>query len=427
MVKQLLLLTTLLLCCRIIATAQDNQDSAVLRINGVIRDSTTGEAVPYATITLPLNDITTMSNDAGVFTLIIPAAARRDTIRISHIGYRPTAFLLPALSRAGMPDAGILTFTLPTAPVQLPDVTVRSASPMTIIDKAISRIPFNYPTRPFIAIGFYRKDSYYHKQIIEISEAVFDIYSPDNNRQTMQFRLIKARADRDLTAFAGLDYSFGMRPDDLMDRDMVSRIHQTQILGDKGRDDHEFSYGGIIDFEGAPAYVIDFDEKAGIPRPLYKGRIVIDTATLAFLSFDYGLSPKGLAYRPNGRGPWHNEVTGNHLTIRYRPYGEKYYLHYVTIETRIHPWSDGPPPMQFDTSLTRLNYLITIIDTGLVAFSRTGKHIDNSKAIETQLHENTKKGAAYWDNYNLIQADYNVDSALNMIRHNNGDSKKTRR
>src|SRR5258708_16737484 len=95
--------------------------------------------------------------------------------------------------------------------------------------------------------------------LIDLSEAIFTIYSPDNQRRNMQFRLVRARGDRDLTAFDGNEYSIGRRPNDLMDRDMISRIHETQILGDEGHNDHEFAYGGLIDYERKPAFEIRFD------------------------------------------------------------------------------------------------------------------------------------------------------------------------
>jgi hypothetical protein len=82
----------------------------------------------------------------------------------------------------------------------------------------------------------------------------------------MKFRLIKARADRDLTAFDGRTWGMGRKPDDLMDLDMVSRIHETQILGDAGRNDHQFTYNGLIDYEGHTAYELTFDQKDGVAK-----------------------------------------------------------------------------------------------------------------------------------------------------------------
>jgi hypothetical protein len=355
----------------------------------------------------------------------------------------------------------MLTIALHQAPVQLPGITVSPVDASDLIRRAIDKVGENYPTRPFVLTGFYRAGDVYKQKVIEISEALFTIYSPDNQRRNMQFRLIRARADRDLSAFDGNSYSLGRKPDNLMDRDMVSRIHETQILGDEGRNDNTFSYGGLIDYEGQTAYEIRFDQKDQVAKPLYKGRIIIDTATLAFLCFDYGLSPKGLAYLGSGPGPWHNKVTGMSMVIRYRRYGAKYYLHHVRMVHWIKPWYDGTPPVNYDTLVASMNYVVTRIDTGFVAYSRVGKlnldkklsknnflskhaqrrytsagglvyeldsvqfKVNNDKTIEHQVQENAgPKNDDYWENYNSIEADYNVDSALAVIRRVNEAWKK---
>jgi CarboxypepD_reg-like domain len=409
------ILTTLLLCACLAATAQDEP---VIRISGNIYDATTNEPIPLATISLIANGITTMSNEAGFFVFKIPTELQHDTIYISHIGYQSVALTIDAA------DTGTRTITLHATAIQLPGVTVRPVNPNTIIDSAIARIPINYPTRPFVSTGFYRITGRLKGKIIDLSEAVFDIYSPDNQRKNMEFRLIKARADRDLTAYDRRNWGMGRKPDDLMDRDMVSRIHETQILGDLGRNDHEFAYNGLVDYEGHTAYEISFDQKGEVSRPLYKGRIIIDTASLAFLCFDYGLSPKGLPYRSQGPGPAHNEIVSSHLLIRYRSYGNKYYLDHVSSEHRIHSYFDGAPPVDYDTSNITLNYLVTRIDTGFVAFAKIGKKIKTDKTIERQVRQNTTDNDNYWENYNAIEANFNVDSALAVIRANNSKGQR---
>ena len=412
-----LLLPFLILFCRVSALGQDVPDEPVILLKGLIRDAVTGEAIPLATVSLTVNGITTISNDNGLFVFKVPTADGHDSMYISHVGYQSLVLPLDGWSALPAADTGARLITLRSTAIQLPVVTVRPPDPLALIDSAIARIPDNYPTRPFVLTGFYRLDGIYKKRIISLSEALFTIYSPDNQRRNMQFRLIRGRTDRDESAFDGKDFSVGPTPDNLMDRDMISRIHQTQILGDNGRDDHHFSYGGLIDYEGRTAFEIRFDQKDDVRRSLYKGRIIIDTANLAFLCFDYGLSPKGLPYRGRGQGPGHAVSTGNTLVIRYRRYGANYYLDQVHTVVHLHLYDDGNPSVKRDTLMTRLNYLVTRIDTGMVAFSRVGKRVDDRVMIARQAPVNKgKKDDDYWVGYNSIAADYDVDSALAAIR-----------
>jgi hypothetical protein len=407
--------TTLILCACLTASAQDDP---VIILRGIITDATTGEPIPLATIRVTANGITTISNDVGYFVFKLPVAEAHNTIYISHIGYQSVALTIDPT------DTATKTINLHPTAIQLPGVTVRPINPNSIIDNAIARISDNYATRPFVSTGFYRITGTLKGKIIDLSEAVFDIYSPDNQRKNMQFRLIKARADRDLTAYDGRPWGIGGKPDDLMDRDMVSRIHETQILGDAGKNDHQFTYNGLIDYEGHTAYEITFDQKDGIAKPLFKGRIIIDTASLAFLCFDYGLSPKGFLYRSLGRGPGHNELVSAHLISAYRRYGSKYYLDRVLIEQRIHSYFDDPHPVDYDTSTVVNNYLVTRIDTGFTAYAKIGKKIKTDKTIEHQVHENTTDQDNYWENYNAIEANFNVDSALAAIRAINSKAQR---
>jgi hypothetical protein len=413
----ILLATTL---TALLTTPLSARAQPILTLKGAIRDAATKEPIPYATLSLAANGISTLTNEEGQFIFKIPPENQTDSIFITHIGYHPIA-ILPT------PDAQLL-LDLYREPAQLPGITVRPPDAWNLIEQAITRIPDNYPTRPFVLTGFYRTTSGYPhpKKIVDISEALFTIYSPDNQRSNMQFRLIRARNEKDLTAYNGRPYSLGSKPDDIMDRDMISRIHQTQILGDEGHNDHQFTYGGLIDYEGRPAYEIRFDEKDGIPRPLYKGRILIDTTTLAFLCFDYQVSPKGIPYLPhNSSGPGHNNPTGSNILIQYKRYGGKYYLHHIYIQQGIHSFLEGKKPIDYDTVRIRRNFIITRIDTGLVAFSRVGTKLDNQRIIENQIKENrAAKEDNYWENYNLIEADYNVDSAIAVIRANNARPKK---
>jgi len=78
----------------------------------------------------------------------------------------------------------------------------------------------------------------------------------------------------------------------------------------------------------------------------------------------------------------------------------------------------------YDTGLIKLNYLVTRIDTGFTAYSRIGKKIKTDKTIEHQVRENTTVNDNYWENYNAIEANFNVDSALAVIRANNSKAQR---
>jgi hypothetical protein len=118
-------LTTLLLCARLAAPAQDEP---VTILRGIIKDAATGETIPLATVSLTANGITTISNEAGYFVFKIPLANRHDSIYISHVGYASMAFTIDAA------DTSTKTIDLHQTAIRLPGVTVRPVKALELID-----------------------------------------------------------------------------------------------------------------------------------------------------------------------------------------------------------------------------------------------------------------------------------------------------
>lgn len=381
------------------------QEGAVLLLKGRIVGAA-GEPVAYATIDMAQNGIGTMSNEEGLFIFKIPVEQGKDSIFISHIGYQSVVLFLSGN------DTSIQTIVLKEKPAELPGVTVTHTNALDLIRKAMDRIPENYPSRPYLSYGFYRFASWSDGKIIDLSEALFDIYCPDNDRGNKQFRLIKVRADQDPPdILKGRKWTPGRNAGGLMNDDIVSRIHKTEFLGDEAINNHTFSYNGMIDDQGRPVYEILFDQKDGLSQSLYKGRILIDSQSLAFLSFEYSLSPKGLPYwEPKKQGGGMAE--GISMVITYRKYGGKYYLNHVQRDAK---WRfDQLNGFAFDNKSI---YLVTRIDTGQIKSKLPGKLIATNEAIEANAKKGDSRHDDFWENYNLMEADFNVDSTLKAMRH----------
>ena len=231
-----------------------------------------------------------------------------------------------------------LVIRLHQKPIQLSDVVVNAINPLDIIRKAIAKIPDNYPNSPYLLDGFYRLATRYDNRIIGLSEAVFQIFGRDYSTQSQQFRLIKSRIDKDWNAFGWNGFTKIARPEGIISKDLVGRIHEAPVLGDTEMPAHEFSYRGIIDYEGRDAYEIGFDQKSNVQKAYYRGTIIIDKETFAFLSITRTLSPRGIQYwklksKLDQAALESAQMTdtrySDSIIVTYRPFGGKYYLrHY---------------------------------------------------------------------------------------------------
>jgi hypothetical protein len=426
MLKLYCILAAILLI-RVPCHAQDqarnqNKDQPPLVLKGVVVDDSTGEGLSFATISYHRNGVNTMSNEDGGFIFKIRQGAAGDSIHISHVGYK--AVTLPIRRKNG----DNLVIRLPRKPVQLSDVVVNPIDPLDIIRKAIARIPDNYPTSPYILDGFYRLTTRYDNRIIELSEAVFKIFGRDYSTQSQQFKLVKSRIDKDWNAFGWSGITKIRRPEGIIAVDLVGRIHAAPVLGDTEMPAHEFSYLGIIDYEGREAYEIGFDQRSDVQKAYHRGTIIIDKETLAFLSITRTLSPRGIQYwklksKADRAALKSAQMTdtkySDSVVVTYRSYGGKYYLrhYYRYAGGRL---SGGRDSSQIDLNpyFTETNYLVTRIDTDGVQPFPDSTLINQRTPIERQAYH-PQPSDKFWENYNLIEASFNVDSVANDLRRRN--------
>jgi hypothetical protein len=391
-------------------------------LKGVVLNSSTGEAISYATISLTTNGINTMSNEEGQFIFKIPADDKGDSVYITHIGYKAVALAIAAS------DTGFVTIKLEQTFNQLPEVIVKPINALGLVKQAIAKIPDNYPMTPYVTNVFYRLTGKAENKIIDLSEAVFEIYSEDYSRENKQFKLIKSRVDEDKAATTFSENNslyLGRSPNSILHEDIVSEVSEANLLSERRLKLYDFTFNGMVDYNGKKAYKIGFDQKDGVEESDRKGILYLDSSDLAFLEFDYSLSPKGLKYwklKPDEKetsdqlGIEENMV-GNKVIVTYLVYGGKYYLNHVQRTTFWHI-TGGKNLLHFDPLIVKVDYLVTKIDTARARAFRKREVLGNTKLIESQANHTIDDN--FWESYNLIQADFNVDSAALIIRNKNG-------
>ncbi len=363
-----------------------------------------------------------MSNEEGRFIFKIPTDYKRDSIYITHVGYKPVTILVKSS------DTVESIIKLIEQTQVLSEITIKTINPLDLIKRAIAKIPENYSSAPYVLNGFYRMTGKKEKSIIDISEVVFDSYNENYSRKNKQFKVVRARLDKDLTAFGGMEgIDMGEKPENMMEDDIVSNVGNSDLLSAGGQKDHVFTYKGIMNFEGQDAYVIAFDQKDEIKKSLNKGQIYINTDNLAFLQFTIYKSPKGLKYWGFNFGQrmilklsdLHIQRLQDSGYVTYRKYGDKYYLSHIYGTGK---WHIVGGRKHFELNPLRLKYncLITGIDTTAPQPFNKEEVQHNSRFMENSSPDiNTDSTDAFWADYNLIQSDFNVDSASRIIRANN--------
>ena len=145
-------------------------------ISGKIVDPN-NEPISFAHIRLENTNIGTISNDIGLFKLVVNIENKNNRLIISSLGYKTEKITL---------SDEYQTITLTEDVTQLNEVVIVSKDyAKELIEKAINAIPNNYPTSDERHTGFFRETTTWEneKQPIYINEAVIDAIKEDYTKR----------------------------------------------------------------------------------------------------------------------------------------------------------------------------------------------------------------------------------------------------
>ncbi len=364
-------------------------------IKGLVKDSLTAAPLPYCNVYVKGSSQGTISNNNGAFRLMA-AFNEKDTLIISFIGYKTKKI---ALGKNAKP----LEVILHPEQVHLDEVVVKSHTALEILEMAIAKIPENYFEDPFKSRGFYRVTSQRDSEYVHLSEAIFDLYQSKRKRRADQFKLQKMRATKDEEASKG--FYLGLNPRGVFEMDIVNYSRYIQILTKDGLELHDFQFAPSQNIEGRATFKITFNQKQG-KFSGYKGYFIIDRETLAFLHLNFGLSPQGLKYHKYGSAELRArlamegielDMSRNDTKVWYKKVGEKYYLSNATNDAEFRIQSKLK---QYDFEMvTRVDYLVTSIDTLNVERFKNSETLNLDRLIESQ---DSNFDESFWDEYTIL-------------------------
>lgn len=380
----------------LIFQANGLQAQQTITVQGTIYSETTQKPLPYVTIALSNNLIGTVSNLKGKFKLLIPVKYQHDYLHFAHIGYRSLKLPIQKARKNTQ-------FRLKSETHTLKEVVITGLTARTILKKALEKIPENYAQTPYVSQGFYRLTTQKDNSYISASEAFFEVYNAASNKNN-QLKLHKMRAIKHDKFMQNMELH--LNPQSIFEADIVRHIGSSGFLDKKGLKNHVFTLEGTYPYQNSTVYSITFDQKDGLKKARYQGKIWIDTQTFAFVYFDFQLSPKGIKYKKVGNLAERAlmrllslkiGVVKEHQQYAYKKIGHKYYL----FETKTHMQNTiKNSRSHFDfLSDSRLHYVVTHVQTNQVQAFSANEVLRNKQRIEKQSAFFDK---GYWDAYNIV-------------------------
>lgn len=160
------------------------------KIVGVIQAENTGELLAYVRLSVGENKIGTLSNEEGKFILKIPSYLRNDTLRVSHLGFKPKMIPLQNI------HSDSLLISLEEQSLTLEEIDILSLTPEDTVRKCWKTRKINYETRSTLIQGFYQEEmgDFFSGSQFLFAEGVLELYkTPYDKKIPDKVRVLKGR------------------------------------------------------------------------------------------------------------------------------------------------------------------------------------------------------------------------------------------
>ncbi|MBR1868993.1 MAG: carboxypeptidase-like regulatory domain-containing protein [Bacteroidales bacterium] len=397
-------LTGMLVSLGLLAAAPDSLRLAY-SVSGTVTDARSGRPIESAHVFLLDRHFATVTNAEGYF--VLKSTAPVVTFSVSCIGY--------ATATVAATGDGLRIALVPETKM-LDPASVLSGDPERIVREAVSRIPYNYSTKPELMESFYRETIRKRQRFIYISEAVAKLYKTSYMEGVYRDRASLSKSRILLSQRRGDTLSVKMMggPTQALVLDAVK--NDEFILGKPSLEQYNFRMEPSVSIGGAPHFVISMTPVPGVQQPMYYGKLFIDAERLSFTRMELTLdmsdparvTPLILVKRPPGMRFSPKELS---LVLNYRTEGGVTRLSYLKTVIR---FRCDMKKRLFSTNYTVVNELAV---TGLLEPA-----VQIPRAEMFRVEDILEDKAAlfmdeeFWKDYIIIEPTESLENAIGRLR-----------
>lgn len=392
------------------STANQPPDSiTAIEIRGEVVDKETHKPLPFVSIGIVKLGLGTVTNTDGDFVLRLPPMARKESITISHIGYKQVSCPVSIFQEHR------LVFYLETQYISIQEVLIKPIDPVAVIRQAMELRSTNYPIEPVYLTAFYREGVEKNKSYLSYSEAVFKIYktsclkSPDLD----QVKLLKGRKmiSQDQRDTLTIKMKAGINASLLLD--VVKSI--PDFLDEGYMKDYQYEESDIVSLDSSSAYAIEFHQKEGVNDPLFKGVIYVDVKSHAIVGVDFEVNPdyidkitNQLVVRKSRKIKVIPEKVA--YSVHYQKWDGKYYLSHlrgdIFLRVRKHH--------RLFASTYHTYFEMATIQRDSINVQRFPRQ-DVVRPFIVFSDENYTYDPSFWGDYSYIEPEENLSQALSRV------------
>lgn len=394
---------------------QETNPHGDITISGIVKDYNSGQRLEYAHIIAQENNLASMTNQDGRFTLKVDKSCFPITLEFSHINYKKHKI------KINSPHSGKLEIKMHPHIFMLDEAIVLPNDARFIVEKMLENIRHNYLTESSMMKCFYRETVQKKKRYINLSETVTNTYKTSytiGNPASDKVEIVKSRRIISHKPADTLAVKLSGGPTLAIWLDIVK--NPEILLNQEMLDGYHFTLASPEIIDGKLTHTIRFQPTGNIPYALYEGKLYINPSSLSLVRAEFNLSLKNKAEatrmilnrKPSGLRFNLQEVS---YIVSYREQGGKTVLNYVRSLIRF--------KCDWKRKLFGTSY--TILSENLVT---DWKEIPSIQLPKDKVYQknNTIYDSApanwdkeFWKAYNILEPDESLEKAIRKLKRPN--------
>ncbi len=378
-------------------------------VSGKVLDASSKRQLSYASIQLISTNISNVTNSEGNFILKVPVNLKSDTLLVSYLGYKTQKIVLkPGIDQR-------INIMLNPSEIDLKPITIRPQDPYELVMMAINRIDRNYHVDHMQVTAFYREMIKKGGTYVSINEAVLDINKSAYGSFRMdQIGIYKARGNYDSNRIDTLIVKFQGGPHSALEIDVAS----DPFLGVEPiviKEYYDFKMVAPVTIDNKYFYVIEFDQKPYLTDILFRGRLYIESESMAFARIEFNMNvednPRANSFfiRKKPSNLKMDVVSAAYL-VNYKEINGIWHFDYSRTEVKFNA--------KWDKRWFRNTYTITS-ELASTEISDRQRKIENLNRIKSKDIMSNKvqdfTDENFWGAYNIIEPDASIESVISRI------------
>ncbi|BAO74720.1 carboxypeptidase-like regulatory domain-containing protein [Winogradskyella sp. PG-2] len=380
--------------------------------SGKVIDGDSKRALEAVSFNINETNISTIANSEGEFTIKVPNKFLDSKVVISLLGYNTRVLPLSELSSK---ENKIKLYKAVTALSAVSISAFKNAE--NLVKKVFSEKSKNVQKESVYMTAFYRETIKRRNRNVSLTEAVVNILKqPSTSSQRDAIQLGKARKSTDYKRLDTVSVKLQGGPFSTIFLDIMK--YPEYIFTDETIRSYNFSFDEPSTINNRNVYVVNFSPKNNGLNINYIGKLFIDVESLALVSAKYALDvsnknkTKNLLVKKKPSSIVVYPLDANYR-VDYKAKGGKWYYSYSNLSLK---FKINKKRELFNKVYT-LTSEMAVTDWEINGADKTIRNRDRLRP--SVIITDAISGFSdpnFWGEYNLIEPDKSIESAINKIR-----------